>query len=445
MRTHLKILFTAWCLVVFVAIISTFLQIKGNQKICWSFTSENSTSNSGLDAATSGMPNTSTIDNTSNSNQVAWSNTPSIGIVCRVFHGSAKEVLNILILSYNLFWPIKKWENSELVLIWDNESPKDHRMATIISNVPPYPKTKFEDPPPSGTLCSNWRGEGYARQQYSTFYDDLYTEAEYVGIVDSDSFFTTSVVPEDLFEDGLPRLIGYNGEGTGWCASAPMAVGASCVGEFMVVIGFPFMVKREHFKEMRDHITKTTQSASFEEAFFKICNQHTGHYSQFDIMGTYLWHFKRDEYSWHLRNGIASQHPVLSGSLLTNDPQALVKDIPKVGVMKHGGASFDIFPVIIDYICVGSDWTAGDCTNFYRDDINQAVKHNTLVDWNVRTTCWDQRGLPTLTADLREKPWVSQYGPDWNATYASHQKAVEQRGGSRNWISWKSNVIPENC
>ena len=42
-----------------------------------------------------------------------------------------------------------------------------------------------------GTLCSNWRREGYSRQQYSNFYADLYSDAEFVAIIDTDAAFRT--------------------------------------------------------------------------------------------------------------------------------------------------------------------------------------------------------------------------------------------------------------
>ena len=93
-------------------------------------------------------------------------------------------------------------------MVLDEENELDHTMATLLSNLPPYPKIVFEKLPNEDTFCSNLRRVGYSRQMYSNFYSDLYTNKEYIGIVDSDAMFMTPVVPENLFVDGKPRIIG---------------------------------------------------------------------------------------------------------------------------------------------------------------------------------------------------------------------------------------------
>lgn len=140
-----------------------------------------------------------------------WSNTPSFSIVSRMYSGSVLEYYNIFSISYLLFWPIKSWTNSDLILIFDDESEKDHRLGTILANLPPYPIVYFEKRPEQQTFCSDFQREGYSRQQYSNFYSDMYTNAEYIGLVDSDSYLITHVTPEDLIINGKPRINGYNG------------------------------------------------------------------------------------------------------------------------------------------------------------------------------------------------------------------------------------------
>lgn len=66
-------------------------------------------------------------------------------------------------------------------------------MGTILSSmklITPI-RVRYETEPLPNTTCSNWRRDGYARQQYSNFYADLYTDADYVGIIDSDAGFIT--------------------------------------------------------------------------------------------------------------------------------------------------------------------------------------------------------------------------------------------------------------
>lgn len=92
------------------------------------------------------------------------------------------------------FWPIQSWSSSRLVVVLDAESSEDHRVGTILSNLNLISRiqVKYEAMPPSGTTCSDWRKEGYARQQYSNFYADLYTDADFVAIVDTDAEFITA-------------------------------------------------------------------------------------------------------------------------------------------------------------------------------------------------------------------------------------------------------------
>ena len=91
-----------------------------------------------------------------------------------------------------LFWPIQAWKSSGLVLVFDDDNSDDHMVATILQNlqlINPI-NVRYETKPPKHTTCSSWRREGYARQQYSNFYADLYTDADYVALVDGDAFFT---------------------------------------------------------------------------------------------------------------------------------------------------------------------------------------------------------------------------------------------------------------
>ena len=126
----------------------------------------------------------------SNNNNSKWANTPSFTLLCRTYSGTAMELYNILIVSYLLFWPFNEWQNSELTLVFDDEKDLDHRFATILANLPPYPNVFFEKyPRKKQTFCSDWRGEGYSRQQYSNFYADLYTSNDYIGLLDSDTVF----------------------------------------------------------------------------------------------------------------------------------------------------------------------------------------------------------------------------------------------------------------
>ena len=107
----------------------------------------------------------------------------------------------------------------------------------------------------------------------------------------------------------------------------------------MVVIGFPVMVKREHFKSMRDLITTRMKASSFEEAFYFICSRYNEKYSQFDIIVHYLWNYKRDEYSWHLVDGSVAKHLAFT-KRMSEKKHVLEMNDPIIGLMKHGAFKF---------------------------------------------------------------------------------------------------------
>lgn len=358
-----------------------------------------------------------------------WKNTPNLAIMCRVYRGSAVEYYNTVYLSYLLFWPWKKWANSKLVLIFDDESEADHRYGTIFGNLPGSPQIHFEKKPKQKTFCTNWRSEGYSRQQYSNFYADIYTDKEYVGFIDSDTFFTINVTPEDLFPDGKPRLFALNGVLGGhysWAAATEHAVNKFRAGEFMVVAGFPLIIKTAHFKDMRAHITKRTNSSNFEEAWYKICSK--SRYSQFDMMGNYLWNYKRNEYSWHIKDGATAHHYFIKGQL-TNSSAVMAKNDPIISPMKHGNGNIvwavDIFDWIYDYLCLASGYQAGDCQKYKREQVEIGSKKNLFTDRLTQTSAWEEREMAPRPR-MVELPW-STPKKSWTDAYEVHRNNVMKR------------------
>jgi hypothetical protein len=69
-------------------------------------------------------------------------------------------------------------------------------------------------------------------------------------------------------------------------------------------------VKTIHLADMRAHYAKNLGVATFDEAFTIMAK--AGQLSQQDIIMNYLWHFKHDDYSWHLRNALQSKHQALN-------------------------------------------------------------------------------------------------------------------------------------
>lgn len=126
------------------------------------------------------------------------------------------------------------------------------------------------------------------------------------------------------------------------------------IGELIMLKSFPIIVKRMHFKQMRDFFTRQMRTETFEQAFHKICSKLSRKYSHFDLIAHYLWFYKRDEYSWHLTDGRMAKHLSYS-SLMTYKSDELRLNTPMQGIMKHINHlvfSDNIFKLIGDYLCV---------------------------------------------------------------------------------------------
>ncbi len=120
------------------------------------------------------------------------------------------------------------------------------------------------------------------------------------------------MVPSDLFEDGKPRVVGFNQESDWNSEVTARAVGGHRgIGRFMTKYSFPVLLKSSHLPEMRTGIAKNLGVDTFEEAFRMICSG--GFYSQFEIMMNYLWYNRNDEYAWHIADPRSGRFEDITG------------------------------------------------------------------------------------------------------------------------------------
>lgn len=334
---------------------------------------------------------------------------PDMTLVIRTYFGSIPEYWRIFALSTLLFWPTDIWKT---VIVLDDESIRDHHMGNVISALPPYPAVKFEKLP-KDVICGNWghhtRSPGFERSMFSNFFGDMQTESEFVAITDTDGYFITKVLVTDLFPlwpVKKPRMLAYNGCCYGWEKSNQEVIGFPPMGVFMTHSGLPFIMKRSHFADMRNLIKQRLHKSTFGEAFHYICSKYgsESQYSQYDLMGNYLWYYKREEYDWHIIN--YTQSPVFSRSM-TNDPEVLNKSTPIVGVAKmaftHIPAEQDVlFDVLSDFVCVASNWSHSSCPQElqFAEDITQTVAKNLLTNFFTRSASWNKRMMPNPTPPL---------------------------------------------
>lgn len=294
---------------------------------------------------------------------------PNFTLMARVYSAAEDELNNFLLPSYDTFWPSKSlWPNSRLKLMWDKESTWDHAAAWRTLKRWKFLTNHYEKKPANGTLCSAMRTTGYARQQYSNFIvdqtleDDL-RDDEYVGFSDSDTFFTTAVLPEELFDwdsDQLkwkPRVFGYNSCCVDWMNTTSRVLSSSGrrAGQFMTVYGFPIILKVKHLKVIRNLITSKGDfaSPSWDVTFRKICD--TGSYSQFDIMMNVIWNSPlQDEYSWYLRDQRDSQSHAFRQGVASSDESVLSKNDfqrPKISIMEHSSHKKTTTQNVYQYVC----------------------------------------------------------------------------------------------
>ena len=198
---------------------------------------------------------------------------------------------NVLVQSMRYFWP----DISSIVVVLDREKAKDHVFGNFVRNTFPFPRIcymqNFTDP--------GYSGKG--RMQRDMFYPERCTSKKYVAFVDTDTVFITRIVPEMLFANGKPIVIGVYGREISqfWSMVAQTtAIFFKTTKEVMrCMIYFPVVLKVEHIIRARLYIEKL-HGMPFDEVFRKM---KPGHISQFNIMCQYIWMFHRNDYEFHLQ------------------------------------------------------------------------------------------------------------------------------------------------
>ena len=205
--------------------------------------------------------------------------------------------------SFVLFWPLES-SNVSLTVAIDAELNKTKQAAELNATL----KDVFIPGGLKLTLLSEspYYRKGYDRQQLVMFWADNFTEREYIGFVDTDTAFSTYIDREDLFEDGKPVVNGKSGIMRGDHPSYLWTIGTyrtlGILEPFRCMSYFPVIIKTSHLKDIREFIANRF-NLTFDEAFYhNISTAEKSSYSQFHIMCTYLFTFKRDEYTWYVHS-----------------------------------------------------------------------------------------------------------------------------------------------
>lgn len=238
---------------------------------------------------------------------------PSVIILTRTFFGHADILKRNLISTTNVFLNRNKYKFG---VILDDESEKDHELGnTLLANesadivcYEPLPENHREFFQALAYPTMPW---GYDRQQWSTFYMDTYVNQDVIGIVDSDSTFTSYLTDENIFtKDGKIKVLGVKPLAT-WKHWVPgfwwyvfvdgsqyinddEALKFKTTYDLMCTNIMPMFFWRSSFLNFRKYISDAW-NMSFDEAY-KIFSRKP--YCQFNILANYVMKYESDKYEF---------------------------------------------------------------------------------------------------------------------------------------------------
>ena len=231
---------------------------------------------------------------------VEW---PSICLIIRTFRRD-QLILKHVIRSFELFWPsnvgkqliIADAGEEEFWKSWKNESRIEKKWDLVYENIP----KKFKGM------------SGKMEMQWSNFYSDLYCNHEkYVTIFDADSPLTMKVTPDLLFDKGKPIfLLSRNFQKGMWTAATDwmLKLTENHQEEFNGMISLPVTFELSKLPLMRQSIAKIHKTSDFDEVIQKQILSGTINFSQFCIIGTWLYYYDRDNVSFRITE---TDYPVI--------------------------------------------------------------------------------------------------------------------------------------
>ena len=208
------------------------------------------------------------------------------GLYLRMYHKMRHYYETMLVPSMKQFWFLPV--NLTVVL---DDTPEDRTFGQEISQKYPYPIICHQPV----INAKYYHGTGFGLMQLSMLLADTCFNKKYVGFVDSDTFFTTPVTPELLFDKTKPIVIGqYGNLMTNWPKATKLFLLRNEV--FRCMSYFPVVMKVEHIIEMRDYIAKVHNR--FFLTIFSRFSKSAVAYSQFNLMCNYVWYFHKEEYQF---------------------------------------------------------------------------------------------------------------------------------------------------
>ena len=228
-----------------------------------------------------------------------WANIPNFAIYVRFASFNPrwpKEFEDVFLRSMRLFFPM---DRAKLLVVLDDERKEDHQLGEKLKTIWPKPDVCFLEPGDPSMYKNNGKG----RMFLDMLYPDNCTDIEYVGYVDTDTFFDTLVTPQLLFDtedNNKPIIVAKIGETfiDCWLEASFLFLRKKEVLQCMST--FPVMIKTEHMRQMRKEVSKLHGGKPFDE-IFRDSAKSASCICQFSFMCNYLWYYHRDEYSWRMQ------------------------------------------------------------------------------------------------------------------------------------------------
>eukprot|EP00928_Gymnodinium_smaydae_P065077 TRINITY_DN48274_c0_g1_i1.p1 TRINITY_DN48274_c0_g1~~TRINITY_DN48274_c0_g1_i1.p1 ORF type:complete len:374 (-),score=18.56 TRINITY_DN48274_c0_g1_i1:271-1392(-) len=228
-----------------------------------------------------------------------------VEFVVRTFHGARAEFEN-LVATMRMFVQ----SSIPLHVILDEESGEDHQWGVELSSRGFH--VHFESIPKSVRFPNEGSGPwgyhakysrfGYHRQQWSSFHFDKYTQAQYIGVLDSDTTFFSLCTPDMIWSDeGRIIVRGKLGDSYEGDVVALRQEGDEHRVDvnFMHADVFPMFFLRDSFPRVRQYISGVW-GLPFDLVFSDIA---LTSYNWQNIIYQYSVRFQPDSYTVRLNTG----------------------------------------------------------------------------------------------------------------------------------------------
>ncbi|XXQ39515.1 Glycosyltransferase 2-like domain-containing protein [Plasmodiophora brassicae] len=230
-----------------------------------------------------------------------WAHDVDLLVPIASAESSFYEVTRLLIWSALLFWPRRHFR---LVIVTDEEDPET---PSVMNQTMHYARghqavrnIEFRN----NTLA--FKQSGQERQQWIMFWADNFTDAEYIGLVDTDTVVTSRILYEDIFAEGdRPRVRVVYGPPlcSPWIETPQGTLFATGFKEkFKGMSQFPVVVKRAHLHSFREHIRLHLNMTTFDDAVELLVSKKTSllWFAQFNLIVNVLYELFYDDYVWHV-------------------------------------------------------------------------------------------------------------------------------------------------